>query len=172
LTVPEIKGAIGVVVQTAVTMLGFVLAALAVLATIAQTKLVRNMGKQGTTPFCSHACCLPRRIRNRSADGADSALYFENPYDCHPLRDHAGILGNSRSVRHVTKAKNSANYTRDIVQLDAFGHFESPREGLDHARPKIVAPSLRPQHFLPQASNTLPSTSTLGKSSCGMCLAM
>lgn len=43
----EIKSAIGVIVQLAVTMLGFVLAALTVLATIAQTKLVRNMHKTG-----------------------------------------------------------------------------------------------------------------------------
>jgi len=47
LATQEIKSAIGVVVQTAVTMLGFVLASLAVLATIAQTKLVRNMSKTG-----------------------------------------------------------------------------------------------------------------------------
>ncbi len=43
----EVKSAVGVVVQLAVTMLGFVLAALTVLATIAQTKLVRNMHKTG-----------------------------------------------------------------------------------------------------------------------------
>lgn len=43
----ELKGAIGVIVQLSVTMLGFVLAALTVLATIAQTRLVRNMHKTG-----------------------------------------------------------------------------------------------------------------------------
>ena len=43
----DIKGGIGVIVQLAVTMLGFVLAALTVLATIAQTRLVRNMHKTG-----------------------------------------------------------------------------------------------------------------------------
>jgi len=47
LAAQEIKSAIGVIVPTAVTMLGFVLASLAVLATIAQTKLVRNMSKTG-----------------------------------------------------------------------------------------------------------------------------
>lgn len=43
----DLKGAIGVIVQLSVTMLGFVLAALTVLATIAQTRLVRNMHKTG-----------------------------------------------------------------------------------------------------------------------------
>lgn len=47
LTPADIKSAVGVVVQVAVTMLGFVLASLTVLATIAQSKLVRNMQKTG-----------------------------------------------------------------------------------------------------------------------------
>lgn len=47
LGLPQMRAAIGATAQISATMLGFVLAALAVLATIANTKLVRNMQRTG-----------------------------------------------------------------------------------------------------------------------------
>lgn len=47
LAVTELRSAAGIVAQIAATMLGFVLAAMAILATIVNTKLVRNMLRTG-----------------------------------------------------------------------------------------------------------------------------